>query len=317
MIRILVALCLAVFLPAGALAQDYPAKQVTVVVPYTKGSATDNFARLVGEQLSALWKQPVVVENIPGPAGIEAAAKAAPDGYTLLVDSTSYVIGPAIAGKTPEEAFKPFAEIAPFCRQPLALLVGPSAGVKTVSELVAAARAKGGEMKYGSAGFGSGPHLTAESFAAAAGLKIRHVPFKGGPEANAATASGEVSFWFAPISIALKEVKEGRLAALAVSSPKRSAVLPDVPTMAEAGVKGAEFVPWWGLWAPAAIPAAVKGKLVKDTAAVLAAPEVREKFQKAGAEPLTMTPDEFSRFVRTEMTDIAKIVKAAGIKPQQ
>lgn len=315
--KVVTAACLALFLASGASAQDFPTKQVTVIVPYSKGSATDNFARMVGEQLSARWKQPVVVDNLPGPAGKDAVAKAAPDGYTLFVDSSSYVIGPAMSQAQEGDPFKALVEIAAFARQPFALVVGPTAGVKSVSELVAAAKAKAGEMKYGSPGFGSAAHLVAERFSSVAGFKARVAQYKGGPEVNVDTTAGVVTYWFAPVAMAVKDVKEGRLTALAVTSSKRSGVLPDVPTMAEAGVKGFEDAVWWGLWAPANISASAKARLVKDVAGVLSVPELREKFLKIGAEPLTMTPEEFSKFVRAEYDATARIVKEAGIKPQQ
>lgn len=310
------AVALAATLVAGgawrAAAAEYPAKQVNIIVPYTKGSATDNFARLVGEKLAAVWGQPVVVDNLPGAAGKEAATKAAPDGCTLLVESASYVFGPALAGKSPDEVLKSFVDIAPFARQPHVLVVGSGAGMKSVSELIA--RAKAGELKFGSAGVGTTTHLAAERFASVAGFKAVHFPYKGGPEANAGTEAGAVTYWFPPVAMAMKDVKEGRLLALAVTSGKRVGVLPDVPTMAEAGVQGVELSNWWGLWAPAGIPAGVQEKLVKDVAGVLAAPEVREKFETIGAEPMSMTPAEFSKFVRGEMEAAARIVKAAGLR---
>ncbi len=320
MARIFLVVWCAVFLATGASAQDYPAKQVNVIVPYTPGSATDVIGRLVCEKLSSLWGQPVVVENRAGAGGTVGAgevAKAPADGYTLLVSSASLAASPALYQKLPYDPDKAFADIAPLARQPYALVVGPAAGAKSLAELIAALKAKPGRLKFGSAGVGSGAHLVAEKFKMAAGIDVAHAPYKGGPEANADTAAGVVVFWFPPVAMALKDVKEGKLLALGVTSAQRSNVLPQVPTMAEAGVAGVEDVNWWGLWAPAGTPAGVKEKLAKDAATALAAPEVREKLAKMGAEPMHMSADEFSRFVRAERESATRVVKAAGIKPQQ
>jgi len=319
MARIFLAALLAVFSATGAFAQDYPTKQVSVIIPYTPGSATDVFGRIICEKLSILWGQPVVADNRPGAGGTVGAgevAKANPDGYTLLFDSSSYAISPALYTKLPYDPGKAFVDIAPVAKQPFVLVVGPASGAKTVPELVAAIKAKPGQLKYGSAGAGTGTHLVAEKLKTAAGIDVTHAPYKGGPEANAGTTAGDVAFWFPPVAMALKDVKEGKLLALGVTSAKRSSALPQVPTMAEAGVAGIESFNWWGVWTPAGIPAGVKDKLAKDIAAALAAPEVREKITKLGAEPMSMSSVEFGDFVRSEMESAARAVKAAGIKPQ-
>jgi len=311
---------MAVVIGAGfamaAFAQDYPAKPVKVIVPYTEGSATDVFGRLLGEKLSSLWGQPVTVENIPGAGGVgtAAAAKAAPDGYTLLVHSGSFAVYPVLYEKLPFDITKDFMNIAPIAKQPLALVVGQNAGMKKVSELVAAAKAQSGQMKYGSAGAGTSTHLVAEKFKNAAGIEVIHVPYKGGPEATADTVAGKVTYWFPPVAIALKGVKEGKLVALGVSGTKRSSVLPDVPTLIESGFAGLDDTGWWGVWAPAGTPPAVADKLAKDVARAIAAPEVQEKLAKIGAEPMSMAPAEFTKFVKSETESAARIVKAAGIK---
>jgi tripartite-type tricarboxylate transporter receptor subunit TctC len=302
--------------PSGAAAQDYPTKPVLVIVPYSQGSATDVIGRAVSKKLSEFWGQPVTVENRPGGGlGVDAVAKSSPDGCTLLVDSSAYAASTAIYAKLPYDPGKDLVAIAPFGRQPFALVVGPGAGVKTVKELVAAAKAKPG-LSYGSAGTGTGTHFAAEKLKSATGIEVTHVPFKGGPEANAETASGKVFFWFPPVAMALKDVKEGKLIALGVTSAKRSSVLPDVPTMAEAGVAGVEDGNWWGLWAPAGTPAGVLAKLEKDVARALAAPDLIEQFAKMGLEPMKMSSAAFGEFVRGEMETAKQTVKALGIKPQ-
>jgi tripartite-type tricarboxylate transporter receptor subunit TctC len=303
---------------AASFAADYPAKPVKVVCPFTEGSATDVFARIVAKKLSEMWGQPVTVENragAGGTVGADAVAKSAPDGYTLLINSSAHAANAALYSRLPYDPQKDFVEIAPIATQPFVLVVGPSAGVKSVSELTAMAKAKPGQIKFGSAGMGSGTHFCAEKFKTAAGIDVAHVPFKGGPEANAAAIAGEVTYWFPPLAMALKNVQEGKLLALGVSSAKRSSALPEVPTMAQAGVI-LEDVNWFGVWAPAGTPASVADKLAKDVARAVSSPDVREQLAKLGAEPMSMTQAEFGKFVRSEMESAARTAKAAGIKPQ-
>lgn len=302
----------------GVYAKGYPDKPVKVVVPFTAGSATDVIARIVTEKLAEMWKQPVEVENIAGAGGSTGAgvvAKATPDGYTLLVHSNSYAVNLAAYASLPYSA-KDFAEIAPFGGQPYTLIANPAAGVKTISDLIALAKSKPGEIKFGSAGTGSSTHLVAERFKSAAGIDVVHVPFKGGPEANNATATGEVTYWMPPSAIALKGVKEGKVLALGVSGTTRFNLLPDVPTIAESGIKGFAAMGWWGLWAPANTPASVKKKLVKDVAQALASPDVREKLLSKGFDPMTMKPKEFAKLVQKEYEMAKQTLKAIGIQPK-
>jgi tripartite-type tricarboxylate transporter receptor subunit TctC len=317
--RIVMGFAIGVCFAVGAFAQDYPIKPVQVIVPFTAGSATDVLARAVSQKLSELWGQPVAVENRAGAGGVvgaDAVAKAPPDGYTLLIHGSGHAVSPALYAKLPYDPMKDFTNIAPLAAQPFVLVVGPSAGVKNVSELIAAAKAKPGQLKFGSAGAGSGTHFVAEKFKIAAGIDVVHVPYKGGPEASADTITGQIMYWFPPLAIALNPVREGKLIALGVTSAERSGGLPEVPTVAEAGVAGFEDTTWWGIWAPASIPANVADKLAKDVARALAAPDLREKFAKLGFEPMSMTSAMFERFVRSEMEAAAHIAKTAGIKPQ-
>ncbi len=304
---------------AGAFAQDYPAKPVRVIVPFTEGSATDLLARAVSQKLSELWNQPVAIDNLGGAGGVvgtDAVSKAPRDGYTLLIHSSAHAMSTVIYAKLPYDPVKDFTGIAPLAKQPFVLVTGLSAGVKTISELVAAAKAKPGQLKFGSAGTGSGTHFAAEQFKIVTGVDVVHVPYKGGPEANAATMTGQVTYWLAPLAMALKPVREGKLIALCVTGPRRYDGLPSVPTIAEAGVTGFVETNWWGLWAPANVPARVADKLAKDVARALAAPDLREKLAKLGFEPMSMMSAEFERFVRSEIESAARIAKAAGIKPQ-
>ena len=317
--RMVMLLGLVACFAASALAQDYPGKPVRVIVPFTAGSATDQLARAVSQKLSELWGQPVAIENLAGAGGVvgtDAVAKAPRDGYTLLIHGSAFAVSPVIYANLPYDPVKDFTDISTLARQPFVLVTGPSAGVKTVSELIAAAKAKPGQLKFGTAGTGSGTHFAAEQFKVVAGIDVVHVPYKGGPEANAGTITGQVTYWFAPLAMALKPVREGKLIALCVTSSKRYDGLPSVPTIAEAGVAGFVETNWWGMWAPANIPPRVADKLAKDVARALAAPDLREKFAKLGFEPMSMTSAEFARFVRSEIESSARIAKAAGIKPQ-
>ncbi len=303
---------------AGALAQSYPSKPVRVIVPYTAGSGTDILARIVSERLSEFWGKPVVVENrtgAGGTVGTGVVAKSSPDGHTLLANSVAYALNPAVYPKLPYNTGD-LIEVAPLVSSAYVLVASPAAGVRTVSELIAAARAKPGHLNFGSAGTGTGTHLAAEKFRLAAGIDVVHVPYKGGPEANTDTMTGRITYWFPPIGLALPLVREGRLLALGVSSAQRSSLLPEVPTISEAGVKGFEDSIWYGLWAPAGTPAGVAEKIARDVARALEAPDVRERLTKFGAEPMRMTPAEFARFVKREIDDAARIVKAAGIKAE-
>jgi tripartite-type tricarboxylate transporter receptor subunit TctC len=317
--RMVMAFCIVACLAAGAFAQDYPTKPVKMIVPFTAGSATDIIARAVSNKLSGLWGQPVVVENLTAagiPAATDVVAKAPKDGYTLLLTGSTYAVLPVLYAKLPFDPLKDFIDIAFLASQPFVLVTSPTSGFKTVSELIAAAKAKPGQLKYGAAGTGSGNHFAVERFNMEAGIKAVYVVYQGGPEVNAAMMAGQITYWFAPLAIALKPVQEGKLIALGITSSKRNDKLPSVPTIAEAGIAGYEESNWWGIWAPAGIPAPIADKLAKDVARALASPDLQGEFAKLGYESKSMTSAEFARFVRNEMESSARTAKKAGIKPQ-
>ena len=317
--RIVAVSCIVACFAAGAYAQDYPAKPVRVIVPFTAGSATDLIARAVSLKLSELWNKPVVVENLSAAgvvAATDVAAKAPKDGYTLLILGSAYVASPVLYANLPYDPVKDFIDVAPIASQPYVLVTGLSSGVKSASELIAAAKARPGQLKYGTAGSGSGTHFVAEKFKIAAGIDVMHVHYKGGPEANAATMTGQTTYWFPPMAIALKPVREGKLVALGVTGSKRNDGLPSVPTIAEAGVADFAETTWWGIWAPAGTPARIVDKLAQDVARAISSPDLGGEFAKLGFEPMSMTPADFARFVRSEMEAAARIAKAAGMKPQ-
>jgi tripartite-type tricarboxylate transporter receptor subunit TctC len=303
----------------AALGQGYPNRPVHVVVPFTAGSATDILARTFGQKLSEIWSQSVIVENRPGAGGTIGAAlvaKAPPDGYTLLVHSAAQAYNPSIYPSLPYDTAKDFVAIAPLAGQPNVLVVAPAAGIQTVAELIAQAKQKPGQLNFASAGTGSGTHINGEKFKLAAGIDVVHIPYKGTPEALTDTMAGRVTYFFAPISAALPLVRDGKLRALAVSTAKRSSVLPNVPTIAESGLPGFDYSLWVGMFAPAGTPAAVVERIARDLQATAQAAEVKERLAALGAEPMPMTPSEFEQFVAVEIVDSAKVIKAAGIRAQ-
>jgi len=304
----------------GALAQtpsagqDYPNKIIKIIVPFTAGSATDIMARIVGERLSASMGQAVVVENRPGAGGTLGAAQVAksePDGYTLLVVSTGHVVNPALYGSLPYDTVGDFAGVSPLAALPNVLVVGAGSPIKSVSELIAAAKAKPGQLNYASAGVGSATHVNAEKFRAISGTQVTHIPFKGTPETIVEVSSGRVDFMFTPVLASIPTIRDNRMRALAVSTAKRSSALPDVPTVSEAGLPGFVFDFWVGLLAPAKTPRAIVNKLNAEVRKVMAQPEVIDKMAKLGAEPMPMTPERFDAYIKEEFATLGTIMKAA------
>ena len=300
-------------------AQSYPSKPVHVIISFTPGSSTDIVGRVVFAKVSEYWGQPVVAENrggAGGSIGSVAVAKAAPDGYTLLINSSAHAVNPAIYAKLPYDTAKDFADIAPLSIQPNVLVVNATSPYKTMMDLVNAAKAKPGAINFGHAGIGSGTHLSTERLIAGAGINVTQVPFKGTPEVITALLSNSVDCYWAPISAGLSMIKSGKLRALAVSTAKRNPSLPDVPTPAEAGLKNADSALWFGVWGPAGLPQDIVQRISTDVRKALADPGVKEKLIALGNDTMDMSPPEFVKFVREEIDTYQRVVKAAGIKPQ-
>lgn len=314
----LFALFLASFASA-ALAQGFPNKPVRLIIAFTPGSSIDIVGRAVAAKLQEFWGQPVVAENRAGAGGSVGSAvvvRAEPDGYTLLANSSAHVANPSIYASLPYDTLKDFTNIAPFTGGPNVMFVGPGTGWKTFADFLAAAKANPGGLNFSSAGIGSGTHFNLEKLKLMAGINVTHVPYKGTPEAMSDTIAGRVCCYFAPLNAALPHIKSGRALALAVSSAKRSNLLPGVPTVAEAGVPGFDYTLWLALWGPAGMPAQVVDKINKDVNRALASPDLAERLTNLGTLPMHMTPPEFAQFVRREVEDSARVLKAAGIKPQ-
>ncbi|MBS0338538.1 MAG: tripartite tricarboxylate transporter substrate binding protein [Proteobacteria bacterium] len=300
-------------------AQGYPNKPVHAIISFTPGSSTDIVGRVVMQKVSEYWGQPVVAENRAGAGGSigsAVVARSAPDGYTLLINSGAHSVNPAMYAKLPYDTARDFVDIAPLAVQPNVLVVAGTSAIRTVADLVAAAKAKPGAINFGNAGIGSGTHLSAEKFIAAAAIKVTQVPFKGTPEVVTALLGGQVDCYWAPISAAMSNIKSGKLRPLAVSTSRRNSQLPDVPTMGESGIANADSPLWFGLWAPAGTPSEIVSRISTDVRRALGDPGVREKLASLGNDTMDMAPDEFARFVRSEMEEYARVVKAAGIKPQ-
>jgi tripartite-type tricarboxylate transporter receptor subunit TctC len=311
-------LAVALLVAGSACAQNWPARPVRVIVAFSPGGVTDVIARVVAPKLAELWGQAVVVENrsgAGGSVGALAVARAPADGHTLLVHSSGYALNPAINPSLPYDP-KEFVDVAPLASQPMLLVVSPSSQISNVEQLIALARSRPGHVNYGSAGIGSGAHFNSEKFRIAAGIDVVHVPYKGGAEAIHDTIAGRLTFTFNTITLALPHIRERRVVVLGVSSARRSALLPETPTIAEAGMPGFEYTFWNGLWAPAGMPRELVQKVNADINRVVQMPDVRERFAGLGAEPMAMTPGEFARFVKSEIEDAARIAGAAGIKVQ-
>jgi len=300
-------------------AANYPSKSIRVIVPFTPGSATDVMARLMGERFNAAWSQPVIVENRPGAGGtigIRETAKAEPDGYTLVVVSAGHAVNHVLYKDLQYDTLKDLAGVAPLASLPSVLIVPTSLGVKSVKELVALAKAKPGQLNYGTAGIGSAAHVNTAKFNAAAGIDAVHVPLKGTPPILAETMSGRLQFAWVPAVASMGPIRDGKLAALAVSTPKRIDALPNVPTIAEAGYPGGEFIFWVGMLAPAKTPRDIVAKLNAEVNRALQTPEMKEKLAHLGTDPMVMTPEDFDRFIATEYRELGDIMVKAGAKPQ-
>jgi tripartite-type tricarboxylate transporter receptor subunit TctC len=296
----------------------YPARPVRIVVPFTPGSATDIIARVVAPRLAERWGRPVVIDNRPSAGGIVACttvAEATPDGHTLLVTGSNFAGSAALyAGKLPYDAVRDFSGITQFATTPLVLVVAPSLGVKSVKEFLALAREKKGQLNFGSTGLGSGPHYGAELFMLAAGIGAVHVPYRGSPESLTDLMAGRVHFILSPVLAASPLVKGGRLLALGVTTTYRAQAMPDVPTIAEAGLPGFEYQGWYGMLAPGKTPRKIVNLLSAEVGGILDLPETRERIANQGAAARRSTPEAFDKIVREEIATRTKVWKAAGVK---
>lgn len=307
--------------PFAAPAQGaYPNKPIKVIVPFAAGSTTDIIARAIADKMGQSMGQQLVVENRGGASGTigqAAVAGAAPDGYTIMIHSSSHTVSPHTFAKLPFDTLADFTPITPISSTPNVLVISPSKNIKTLQDLLASARANPGKMNFASAGQGSATHLNAEKFKLAAKIDAQNIPFKGSAEAVTEVMSGRVDYYFSPIAPVIGQIRNGQLVPLAVGSPKRAAALPDVPTTAESGVPGSEFNFWIGMFAPAKTPAAIVERLQDEVVKALATPEVKERFHVLGADAWTLEPKQFDAYIREEIKNNAGLVKAAGLEVKQ
>ena len=314
----LLALALAALAPA-AHAQNYPTKPVRLIISFTPGSSTDIIGRAVAAKLQEMWGQPVVAENRPGAGGTvgsEFVVRSDPDGYTLLANSSAHAANPGMYKELRYDTMRDFVNLALLGGGPNVLIVSPESGWKSLKDFVDAAKKSPGKLNFSSAGIGSGTHFNLEKLKLAAGIDVQHVPYKGTPEAIGDTIANRVCCYWAPLNAALPHVNGGKATALAISSAQRSALLPNVPSVAEQGYAGFDYTLWVGLWGPAKIPQDIAAKINKDVNAALASPDLKERLAKLGTAPGNLTIPQFTDFVKREIEETKKILDAAGIKPQ-
>ena len=300
----------------GETALDYPVKPIRIVIGFTPGGGPDITARYIAQRLGELLKQQVLVKHRPGAGGTIAAgmvARAAPDGYTLLSVSSAHAIATAVYAKLPYDTGD-LSGITQTGSSRYVLVVAPSVGMTSLKDLVAAARAKPGQIYFSSAGVGSGTHFAAEIFRSMAGIEAVHVPFKGIPEALGEVMAGRIHFTVLPVANVLNQVKAGKLLGLGVSSPERDALLPDVPSAEEAGVPGYRVDAWYGLLTSAAVPKPIVAKLNREITAILSEPELKQRWAAIGIDPRPTTPEGFDRLIRDEIGVLTKVARAANIR---
>jgi len=300
-------------------AQSYPTKSIRIIVPFTPGSATDIMARIVGERLNAAWGQPVVVENKPGAGGtigIRDTARADPDGYTLVLVSSGHAVNHVLYKDLGYDTLKDLASVAMLGSLPSVLIVPPTSPVNSVKELVAMLKAKPGQYNYATAGVGSGAHVSTEKFNVAAGVKAVHVPLKGTPPILTETMGGRVEYAMVPAVSGMGPVRDGKVKPLAVTTSKRVAALPNVPTLGEAGFPEGESTFWLALLAPAKTPPAIIAKVNAEVNRALSTAEVTERLAKLGTEPMPMSPAQADAFIRREYNELGAVMRAAGLTPQ-
>ena len=315
---LLCAFFIAAFFPMTAAAQSYPTKPVRLIVPFPPGGSNDVVGRMIAAQLATRLDKPVIVENPGGAGGMigtEMAARSQPDGYTLLLISVAYAFIPAIY-KLPYDPATAFTPVAMLGAGPVVIAVTSKLPVGSLKELIALAKEKPGELNYATAGVGSFQHLASELFKLQAGVDIVHIPFKGGGPAMIDVIAGNTQIAIGSLVQMLPQIKGGKLKALGVGSAYRIPALPELPTISEAGVPGYEVTNWWGIVVPAGTPRPIIDRLHKDLTAVVASAETKKRFESEGAEPLSMNPDEFGRFIAAETVKWARVVKDAGIRAE-
>jgi len=303
--------------PVPAKGQAYPTKPIRLIVPFTPGSTTDTLARIVGQQLTKTWSQQVVLDNRAGAGGIIGAdivAKAAADGYTLLIVSGSHAINPSLYSKLPFDTVKDFTPVTLVGSAPLVVVAHPSFPAASIRELIALAKARPRQFHYASGGNGTVSHLTMELFKSMAGVDLVHVPYKGGGPVLSAILSGEVQLTPLGILVGMPHVKAGKLKALAVTGSRRSPVAPEIPTVAESGVPGFAAIGWWGVLAPAGTSKTIVTRLHHEIARLLQAPDVRDRLASDGIETAGNSPEEFDAYIRQEIATWAKVVKESGAR---
>ena len=318
-IAIALMLGLAALPAADARAQDYPNKPIRLMVPFAPGGGVDAMARILAAKMTESLRQPVVVDHRPGAGGTlgtDAVAKAAPDGYTILLQVAGLAAAPALYKSLPFDPVKDLAPVTQVAASTILLVVTPKLPAATTQELIALAKSKPGSLNYGSSGVGAPLHLTMEIFKHSTGINLVHVPFRGDAPLNTALIAGDVQAAFIPTSTGQPLVDAGRVRALGVIGMKRVSALPNVPTLSEAGVKGLELSSWYGVFAPAKTPRAIIDMLQREVAKAIKAPDVADRMRAQGNEPIGGTPDEFSALVRADVARFARIVEIAGIPKQ-
>jgi len=318
--KAIAAFCGLLFAALAAQAQPYPSKPVRLVVPFSAGGSTDMISRTLGQKLSEMWGQPVVIDNRPGGStiiGTDIVARSAPDGYTLLVTPASFTIVPSLIDKLPYDPAKDFEPITLINTTPLVVVVNLSVPAKSIQELIALAKAKPGALNFGSAGAGGSNHLAGELFNVMAGVRIVHIPYKGNAPALTDLLGGHVDLVFNGLTSALPLINAGKLRALAVTSLTRSGALPDVPTLDEVGLKGFQAVAWNGLSAPGRTPKDVIRRINVDALKVIHSPEFVEHLKAEGSDAIGGSPEQFAAFVREETAKWNKVIKLANVKGLQ
>jgi tripartite-type tricarboxylate transporter receptor subunit TctC len=316
----LIGCALAALLTLPALAQDYPSKPVKIIVPFAAGGPADIYARFLGQRLQEALGQPFVIDDRPGGGsviGTDAVAKSPPDGYTLLLMSNTHTVNESLMPNKPYALMRDFVPVAAINYSDLVLVVNPSVPVASVAELLALAKSKPGKLNYASSGPGTPYHMAGELFKAMANVDIVHIPYKGSSQARTDVLGGQVDMMFDAVTTMSEFARSGKVKAIATTGKARSSVLPNVPTLSEAGVVGYEAVIWLGLMAPKGMPPEIVKRLNAEVVKIVSKPEVRDEWAKQGAAAIMMNPDEFTRYVNDDIVKWERVVKISGAKPDQ